>query len=265
MTSRRTRSAALGVAGRSRGLRKMQPLSWPNGAKATVRFQSQPTWPSIDRGSRRPGPPGARRVSQRWKPVAEPLGPVAEPRAVHQAALEAGVAEQAVDVDQRLARAEAVVRDGDDRRVAPRGQLQQPADALVEGAEAALDLLVPARLADAGLVDVEIGPEPVLEAVEVVEVDHQGRPVGAGVGPLGGVGLGAEDRAVPRGLRPELVERPRPVLPDDLVREVGDVGEDLGAELGALGERPVEAGGVGAGDDQAADPRAAGRSSAGSG
>jgi hypothetical protein len=104
-----------------------------------------------------------------------------------------------------------VVRDRDDRRVALRGQLHQPPGALVERGHAALDLEVPGRVDDPRLVDVEVGPEPVLEAVEVVEVDHQGRPVGPRVGALGGVGLGAEDRLVAGRLRAELVEgRGRP-------------------------------------------------------
>ncbi len=89
-----------------------------------------------------------------------------------------------------------------------------------------------------------------LEAVQVLEVDHHRGPVGAMVGPFGGVGLGAEDRAVPRGPRPEVVKRPGPVLPGDLVREVGNVREDLGSELGALRERPSEPRRVSAGDDQ---------------
>ena len=86
-------------------------------------------------------------------------------------------------------------------------------------------------------------------------MDHHRGPVGAAVGPLGGVGLGAEDRAVPRGPRPEIVEGFRPVLPGDLDGEVGHVRDDLGGERGALRERPVEPRGVGAGDDQAGDTR----------
>ena len=64
---------------------------------------------------------------------------------------------------------------------------------------------------------------------------------------------------------PELVERPGPVLPDDLVREVGDLLEDLGAEVGALGEGPVQARARRPRRRSGRGPAAAGRSSAGSG
>ena len=176
---------------------------------------------------------------QRWNRSPMPLGPVAEPCAVHQTALQARVAEQAVDVDEGPARAEPVVGDGDDRRVALRGQLKQPADALVERPEADFDLLVPAGLVDPRLIDVEIGPEPVLEAVEVMEVNHQGRPVAPRVGPLGRLGLGVEDRPVPRRLRRQVVERPGPGLPDDLVGVVGDFAEDLGGQTRGTGRMPT--------------------------
>ncbi len=68
--------------------------------------------------------------------IGQPVRPVAEARAVGQPALEARPAEQTVDVDQGAAGAEAVVRQGDDRRVPLRGQFQQAPDRLVERPQA---------------------------------------------------------------------------------------------------------------------------------
>ncbi len=108
-----------------------------------MRFQSQPTCPSTERGKRRPGPPGASRVIQRWKRSPQALGSIGETGAVHQAALQTRRAQQAVDVHERLARAEAVVGDGDHRRVALRGQFEQSADRVVERPDARLRLDIP--------------------------------------------------------------------------------------------------------------------------
>ena len=121
---------------------------------------------------------------------------------------------------QRRRDQEHAERDPHERRVLPqalvvaalaldrpaRHQLQQAAGSLVQGPQAALDLGVPALLANACLIHIEVRPEPVLEAVEVVEVDHQGRPVAPRIGPLGRLGLCVEDGPVPRGLRPEVVK-----------------------------------------------------------
>ncbi len=75
-------------------------------------------------------------------------------------------------------------------------------------------------------------------------MDHHGGPVVAKVGPLGDLGLGPEDLLVAPGDGSEFVEGPGATLPEDLVRVFGEVPEDLLAEVGALGEGPVEAGGV---------------------
>ena len=113
ITSSMTRSAARSCVATLRALRKMQPLSWPNGAKATVALPVAADLP-VDRARQAPARTARIAPGQpAMEAVAEPLGPVAEPGAVHQAALQARLPEQAVDVHQRPARAEPVVGDRD--------------------------------------------------------------------------------------------------------------------------------------------------------
>ena len=58
------------------------------------------------------------------------------------------------------------------------GQLAEHADRVVQTADHLGGGVVPFGPVDACLVDIEIGPDAVLERVEVLELDHQHRPVG---------------------------------------------------------------------------------------
>ena len=137
-------------------------------------------------------------------------------------------------MDAAQARAEPVVADHHDRRPAALGQLAEPADRLVEPADDLGRRRVPVRVVDAGLVDVQVGPDAVLERVEVLELDHQDRPVGDD--PVGEQPPSARPRklsAVSRALLGQLVERLRGSLPEVAQAVAGRLGLEPGGELGA--------------------------------
>ena len=106
-----------------------------------------------------------------------------------------GVDEDPVDVDPAEAGAEAVVAD-DHHAGRPGGR---PARRACRWRRRALRMTAPAAafiggIVDAGLVDVQVPPGAVLERVEVLELDHQGRPVRDHlVGEHAAVGAGEED------------------------------------------------------------------------
>ena len=114
--------------------------------------------------------PEAEPVAHLHRPSSESAGPAGESG-------HAGVDEDPVHVDAAQARAEAVVADHHHGGAPAVSQVAEPADALVEPADDLGRGGVPLGVLDARLVDVQVRPDPVLERVEVLELDHQDRPV----------------------------------------------------------------------------------------
>ena len=126
-----------------------------------------------------------------------------------------------VDVDPAQAGAEAVVADGQDRRAAAVGQLAEHADGRVQAPDHLAGRVVPLGLVDPGLVDVQVAPDAMLERVEVLELDHQHRPVGdVPVGEQAPLGPAPEALDGQPGVLCQLFERLRGTLPEVAQRVV---------------------------------------------
>ena len=105
----------------------------------------------------------------------------------------AGLDQDAVDVDPAQARAEAVIADHHHRGASLGGEFAQAADRVIQPPDDLGGGVVPFGPVDPGLVHVEIRPDAVLEWVEVLELNHQHRPVGnQAVGEQAAVGTAAE-------------------------------------------------------------------------
>ena len=163
--------------------------------------------------------PQSRRRSPAWK-VRRPIkpGPARQPR-------DPGLDQDAVDVDAAQARAEAVVADHHHGGPAFAGQLAEPADRFIQAADHLGRRGVPVGAVDSGLIDVQIGPDPVLERVEVLELDHQDRPVGDDpVGEPAPFGAAAEALGGQPGVGGQLFERLGRTLPEVAQAVAGRLG-----------------------------------------
>ena len=89
-----------------------------------------------------------------------------------------GLDQNAVDVDPSQARAEAMVADDHDGRARGGRPARRAADGVVQAADHLGRRRVPGRVVDPGLIHVQVAPDAVLERVEVLELDHEHRPVG---------------------------------------------------------------------------------------
>ena len=92
---------------------------------------------------------------------------------------------------------------------------QRLADRIVQPADHLGRRRIPLGVVDAGLVDVQIRPDPVLERVEVLKLDHQDGPVvDDAIGEPAAVGAAAEAVGGQPGVGLQLLQRLRGPLPE---------------------------------------------------
>ena len=103
-----------------------------------------------------------------------------------------------------------MVADHQDARAPPLGQLGQEADGDVKSSDHLTRGGIPFRPVDPGLIDIQVAPGAVLEWVEVLELDHQHRPVGDDpIGEQSPLRAAAEALGGEPGVFGQLVERLR--------------------------------------------------------
>ena len=149
-----------------------------------------------------------------------------------------------------------MVRDDQDPGPSAVGQLAEFADGPVQGGHHGMGGSVERGVFDPGLVDVQVAPGPVLERVEVLELDEQAGPVGDHpVGESGSLGFGEEEVGGASAVGLHLGEVAGRSLPDRPEVVAGDFGLEPLGERGVPRERGVEVRGVHPRDDQASDVR----------
>ena len=101
----------------------------------------------------------------------------------------------------------------------------------------------------------KIRPDPVLERVEVLELDHQDRPVGNdAVGEPAALGAAAEALGGQPGVVGQFFERLRGPLPEVTQAVTGRLGVQPGGELGGGRKRRLEVGRIHARNDDPLAP-----------
>ena len=190
--------------------------------------------------------PEPQSVADLQRPAFDQPGPTGQPG-------DTGVDQDAIDVDAAEAGSEAVVADHHHRRTSLLRQLAEPPDRLIQTADHLGRGVVPFGAVDAGLVDVQIGPDAVLERVQVLKLDHQHRPVGDdSVGEPASLGTAAEALGGQPGVVRELFERLRRPLPEVAQAVAGCLGLAPGGETRGRRERGFEMGRIHARDDNSA-------------
>ena len=220
----------------------MAAVSWC-GAKARVRFQSSANCAETEVSNDVPEAEAFSRLLDAATDVS---------REVRQGR-DSGVDKNLVHVNPSETRAEAVVGRHHHVRSSFVREFQEQSDRVVEPFQHRSRGAIPFGAVNAGRVDIEIVPGAVLEGVEVLELDHQGRPVGdERVGK--NAPLGATDEAVDGqlGVFVQFLERLGGVFPEVFQGVVGNIRPQPRGELGIARQGGVEVWGVHAGDDHAA-------------
>ncbi len=153
---------------------------------------------------------------------------------------DAGLDQNAVDVNPAQARAEAVV--AHDHHAGPSFacELTKPPDRVIEAADHLGGGVVPVGPFDAGFIDVEIRPDPVLERVQILELNQEHRPVGNDpVGEPAAISPAAEALGGQSGVVGQLFERLRCPLPEVTQAVVGRLRGQAGTQTRGRPTRPL--------------------------